>query len=247
MTYTPDFVYITTLNGLEDMYMVKPLLDEVSITYYIKNENLIALNPFYSNATGGLDLMVKADEVELARRILYDAGYLADPDPTFVYDGAAWLTKTYAKFKDHPLFKRFGFFTTIVGGLVIVLGLIIGYWVYADATEVIEVDITGRIWCVQAMYYNGQEVTPKTNATRLVIEGCEETVDMGNNDTIWLPGMNTEKIKAYYFIKDGMLTIKNATKFGTIYNGTYNIAFENNNRNVVLTGYLTEIRLRTTF
>jgi hypothetical protein len=74
----PDFILVTTLNGLQELYIVKPLLEEESINFYIKNENFIQMDPLYSVGTGGLDVMVVEDDAQRAYDILKDAGYIIE-------------------------------------------------------------------------------------------------------------------------------------------------------------------------
>ncbi len=80
MTNTPDFVYVATLPSIHDLMMATPLLNDAGITYYTKNENLISINPLFSNATGGIDIMVKTDEAEVAHTILKQHGYIIDEE-----------------------------------------------------------------------------------------------------------------------------------------------------------------------
>jgi hypothetical protein len=74
----PDFILVTTLNGLQELYIVKPLLEEENINFYIKNENFIQMDPLYSVGTGGLDVMVVEDDAQRAYDILKDAGYIIE-------------------------------------------------------------------------------------------------------------------------------------------------------------------------
>lgn len=74
----PDFIYITTLNGLQELYIVKPLLQEEGIKFYIKNENMLQMNPLSSVGTGGMDVMVESPDAQRAYDILKEAGYIIE-------------------------------------------------------------------------------------------------------------------------------------------------------------------------
>lgn len=74
----PDFIRVTTLNGLQELYIVKPLLEEEEINFYIKNENMLQMDPLASVGTGGMDVMVETSHEQRAYDILKEAGYILE-------------------------------------------------------------------------------------------------------------------------------------------------------------------------
>lgn len=71
-----DYTRLVTIYSLQDMYIVRPLLDEGEVDYYVTNESFIQLDPLSSIASGGMDILVTAADFQRAYTILNDAGYI---------------------------------------------------------------------------------------------------------------------------------------------------------------------------
>ena len=65
-----DWVTLATFNHPFEAQPLKGLLESEGIRCYLTNENLVAVNPLYANAVGGVELRVPSEEHERARRIL---------------------------------------------------------------------------------------------------------------------------------------------------------------------------------
>lgn len=75
-----DFVTIKSFDTIPEAHLVKHLLDNEQIACTLQDENLSAMNQFYSFASGGIKLKVKKEDAHRAIQILIDAGYLTQKD-----------------------------------------------------------------------------------------------------------------------------------------------------------------------
>jgi hypothetical protein len=64
------FVELVSYQEIYKAYLVKSYLDENGITCFVKDENITAAHPFYSQAVGGVKVMVPEDEMEEALELL---------------------------------------------------------------------------------------------------------------------------------------------------------------------------------
>jgi hypothetical protein len=225
----PDFVYVTTLNSLQDLYIAKPLLESEGITFYIKNENMLQMNPLYSNATGGLDVMVATADAQRAYDILKEAGYIIEEvEPHLpLLDGARNL---FLRIGDSKLNK------SVLLGITCIL-FITGFVLYSfyggpsqDDYSLNATDLRNSKWFVKGIIQSGNELKMHTigkkgdNLTNLL--STNEIVDFDGFQTIKLPGFESKAVKGTYSIitYDSVLVEKCDT-LGWIYDGTYSIKF----------------------
>jgi len=52
--------------------VLKLLFDQEEIRYFFQNETMIGVFPFYSNALGGIRLLVHVEDIERAKEIIED-------------------------------------------------------------------------------------------------------------------------------------------------------------------------------
>lgn len=55
--------------------VLKLLFDQEEIRYFFQNETMISVFPFYSNAIGGIRLMVHEEDIEVAKQIIKDLNH----------------------------------------------------------------------------------------------------------------------------------------------------------------------------
>lgn len=67
---------LLTLYSLQDLYIAKPLLEDNEIDYFTTNETAVQINPLSAVATGGVDIFIKKEDLERARLLLTEAGYI---------------------------------------------------------------------------------------------------------------------------------------------------------------------------
>ncbi|NLT02614.1 MAG: DUF2007 domain-containing protein [Bacteroidales bacterium] len=59
-----------------EAHMVQGYLASEGIESVLKDENITQIQPFYSNAVGGVKLLVREEDVEVALQVLEKGGYL---------------------------------------------------------------------------------------------------------------------------------------------------------------------------
>lgn len=65
-----DFVTISVFTYPQEYSVLKTLLDQEEIRHFFQNETMIGVFPFYSNALGGIRLLVHQEDADRAREIL---------------------------------------------------------------------------------------------------------------------------------------------------------------------------------
>ena len=72
-----DYLLLRTFDNYINASMTLARLDEEGITCYLKDEYTVTIDPFLSNAVGGIKLMVLPDDFAAAKALLeeYDATY----------------------------------------------------------------------------------------------------------------------------------------------------------------------------
>jgi hypothetical protein len=63
-------VVIATFTNTLDAHVLKGRLESEGIECFLKDENMIGMNPFTSNALGGIKLQVWEDEAEWAKDVI---------------------------------------------------------------------------------------------------------------------------------------------------------------------------------
>lgn len=61
-----------------EAHMAKGYLESNGIESILKDEMTVSVNNFYSNAVGGVKLLVKASDYDNGIRLLKDSGYITD-------------------------------------------------------------------------------------------------------------------------------------------------------------------------
>lgn len=63
-------VVLKTFNSLAEAYVFKGRLESEGILCFLHDEQIVNMNPFYSQAVGGVKLKVPEDQIEEALKIL---------------------------------------------------------------------------------------------------------------------------------------------------------------------------------
>jgi hypothetical protein len=75
------FVTVFTAYYPHELAVIRGRLESEGIDCFVKDEMIAQINPFYSNAVGGVKLQVKESDVELALEIIKEGGYPMDERP----------------------------------------------------------------------------------------------------------------------------------------------------------------------
>lgn len=71
---------VHTVTMLQDAYMIKSYLESAGIETLIPDEMTVQVNNFYTNAIGGVRLMVRKEDVEEGIALLKEGGYIIPRD-----------------------------------------------------------------------------------------------------------------------------------------------------------------------
>jgi hypothetical protein len=82
-----NFVTIKTFTYSHEISIVRGRLEAEDIECAVQDELMAQINPFYSNAIGGVKLQVRESDLERATEILTESGYQVDeydsPNPLY--------------------------------------------------------------------------------------------------------------------------------------------------------------------
>jgi len=67
-----NFISIARFTYEHEYSVLKHLLIEAKIPFFFKNEMMASITPFYSNALGGIELLIHPDAKEDALKIIQD-------------------------------------------------------------------------------------------------------------------------------------------------------------------------------
>lgn len=67
-----NYIEIAQFTYEHEYSVLKLLLEKDAIQFYFKNETILSVTPFYSNALGGIILLVHQKDKERALKILED-------------------------------------------------------------------------------------------------------------------------------------------------------------------------------
>ena len=74
------FVTVLTTTYGSEIAVIRGRLESEGITCFVKDELTVQVNPFYSNAIGGVKLQVPENELNQAIEILKETGYIESKD-----------------------------------------------------------------------------------------------------------------------------------------------------------------------
>lgn len=74
------FITVLTATFGSEIAVIRGRLESEGITCFVKDELTVQVNPFYSNAVGGVELQVPESELNQAIEILKETGYIKNED-----------------------------------------------------------------------------------------------------------------------------------------------------------------------
>jgi len=228
-----NWITIISFTYPHEAHIVKGKLESEDIPVQITDEITAQVNTFYSNAIGGVKLQVQENHYERAYQILIDAGYIQKPKP-LDNNILTRLNKTTSKL---PFIGK----TRIELRLIIIIALILLVILIPIAIASIPTTfekLTQNRWCVDRLIYKGQELSPNTIEKvnfRFVSEydNCSEIIYFNEDNTVYLPGINSSGIEAIWKIKNDSMIIKdlyykiNKNTGKSIYYGTHYLEINN--------------------
>lgn len=239
-----NWIVVISFTYPHEAHMAKGKLESLGIEVLIKDELTAQVNNFYSNAIGGVKLLVKEPDFDTAKQLLVEAGYIKEPE---VGPNKFWIRLDQLTAK-----------LPFIGRLILEMRLIIvvAILLMAIALPIVFLSLptfadrlTGNTWCVFQIKYNGQELVPKEQIVTFQssYNNCSGTMRFDKDGTVYFPGINSYTEKAHWELRnDGLVitpisddnsyTIDNQLKIAqkrdtitpSVYTGVYQVEIRKN-------------------
>jgi hypothetical protein len=213
-------VTLISFKNIQDLAILKGRLEADGIECFAADENAGTSNPF-STAIGGIKLQVRESDVERARAILIESGYLRKPERP-QYDFFLWFEQKTNKLpfiKRLPIAKRFLWVAILLCSAIVAI-------IYFIAKPNLRKELRGNSWCVEEVVYKGTPLTVRT--TGILVEAtrdgrgfCAETMSYHEDGSVSFPGFNSEEVRGHWELNNNKLVITAGDSFGYIYEGSY--------------------------
>lgn len=217
-----NLITIMTFSYAHELAIIRGRLESDGIECFVKDELTAQVNPFYSNAIGGIKLQVRESDLEMALAILKESGYFKEEEVP--------ASRIYKKFEDYtskiPLINKMilEFRLIIVAALIIAF---VSFVIYFASLPSIYERLVSRSWCLNEVEYMGKRFSPNSiNYIEFTgVNFCDESINFRENSDVILPGFNSAEVWGNWEMADDSLRILNVDSFGYVYNGTYKIEF----------------------
>jgi len=237
-TRMENWIEIISFTYPHEAHLAKGKLESEGIKALIKDELTVQVNNFYSNAIGGVKLLVKDSNYDSAYQILIKSGYIKEKitEPNIFLDRFEKLTSKV------PLIGKSIIELRLVILVTLFLVIIIVPIVLLSLPSTIE-KLTENSWCVDKIYFNGKELTPYSLGFRMEsdYDNCSETMDFRKDGVVNFPGINSNSDRACWELRNDSLIItelsidrkrkiidKEDTVKKSIYLGVYSLLIKNN-------------------
>lgn len=234
-----NWITIISFTYPHEAHLAKTKLESEGIETIIQDELTAQVNNFYSNAIGGVKLLVKESDSNRAFEILKEGRIIVlDKDNEIENE-----EETNKKLKNAKVIYFISIFLVLSAITIIPIAILS---IPSDQEK-----LTMYKWCFNGMFYEDWEFTPSTLPSEelyiVFTDDCWETIIFKEDGTILLPGFESDKIKANWKVENKELTIwplngdlslvtdnKKAVildelPIENIYFGVYTIRFENIN------------------
>ena len=220
-----NFITIMTFTGLSDLAIPRTLLEANGVKCRVLDELTIQVSPLYSNAIGGVKLQVRENDIQKAINILKDGGFITDEDLKPVNN----LAKLDNVTSQLPLLKYLRPELRLIIIASIFASVIVCIMYFAISPSTYE-RLTGSLWCVDQIIYDGAEFNPRASDSDSEIQfiitgGCQESIIFYTDGDVSLPG---GLVGGTWALEGGSLRISQTNRYDHIYDGVYDINLSGN-------------------
>jgi len=220
------WVTVLTASYPQQLWVIRTKLESEGIECFIKDELTVQSYNLYSNAVGGVKLQVLEEDVEQARKVLEELGYIKD-EPVEI----DFLAKADKKTSIIPVLKNL----RITHRIIIITILSVAslttllYFIFRPS---LYDTLTSHAWCVDKMTYKGKVIGPNTLDKVIAISskgdtGCYEHIDFRKTHDIILPGINTNSLTGTWKLIDANRIIIAVDTLKEIFEGAYKVDVSN--------------------
>ena len=220
-----NWIQIATFTLPQDAHLAKTKLESEGIQVVLKDELTTQVINYYSNAIGGVKLLVEKPEAKRAKQILKETNVnnieTSEPDSI--------LIRINSFTERIPLVGRLILELRIVVLITLIIAAILVPIIILTLPSVPE-KLTNGFWCLNEYYFQGKRYAPNTKEFITISygDGCEETLSFFDFKAS-LPGFNSPKIESKWRISDNKLIIYQADTLSYLYEGEYEIQVDHNN------------------
>ncbi|MBI1307442.1 MAG: hypothetical protein GC181_12645 [Bacteroidetes bacterium] len=219
------WITVKTFTLSSQVAVPRSILESEGITCFVKNELTIQINPFYSNAMGGVELQVQNKDLDRAISVLKEAGFETDLPGSRILSFPKFDKKT----RNIPLLKHIHPAFRLITIILILLGTVIGVGIYISLPTLSE-ELSDTPWCVDQVIYQRKEFIPQTigPAKIYLSETCLEYIQINYNGDIIFPGFQSPYIHGIWKLTNNQLIVSKCDTFGFVYDATYHISLKDN-------------------
>jgi hypothetical protein len=200
----PEWITIVSFTYPLEANLAKGKLESEGIEVFINDELTAQVNNFYSNAIGGVKLIVKDSDYDIAYKILIESGYIIEKPavPNKFLDRFDKVTSRLPWIGKSILELRL-----IVLAALLLIIIIIPFVILTLPSTLDK--LQGKGWCVEKINYKGHELTPEFYGIRL--EGdyydCPERLTFRENGMVFFPGIRSYDVIAHWELRNDSLII----------------------------------------
>src|ERR1035437_8117938 len=166
-----NWITILTFTYPHEAHLAKAKLESEGIETIIKDELTAQVNNFYSNAIGGVKLLVQENDSERAFQILKESGYIKEQVES-ENKLLIQLDKLTSKF---PFIGKSILELRLIVFVALILAIIIVPIVILTLPSMTE-KLTKNSWCIDNFIYQGKKYQPKTKGFKVIFNNsCRET------------------------------------------------------------------------
>lgn len=199
-----DLIIIISFTYPHEAHLVRGMLESKGIEVQVKDELTTQVINFYSNAIGGVKLLVKKSDYEKAYKILRKAGYLKEQE-VVTSKFYVLLDRITSKL---PIIGKSSFAVRFFIVAVFALAIIVVPTVLLSLPTKVET-LTRNTWCINAIYIEGKEVWPNSPGLKPEVQNnnCSETMNFRNDGNVFFPGVNSYGENGSWTLINDSLTI----------------------------------------
>ena len=150
-----NWITIISFTYPHEAHLAKAKLESEGIDVVIKDELTVQVNNFYSNAIGGVKLLVNVSDYEKAHQLLIGSGYIREK----IREPNKFLTRFDKLTSKLPLIGKSIIELRLIILIALTLIITIVSIVLLSLPSTVE-KLTKNSWCVDKIYYKGLEKTP---------------------------------------------------------------------------------------
>jgi hypothetical protein len=176
------WITIITVDLPVDAQLIRSILEMEGIDASIPDEYTTDVAPFYSQAIGGIRVLVAAQDFDQAHSILTENGYLK-AESTRENKVLNWINKKTLKL---PIIKHWRSEVLIFSFVIVVLALIITPIVFLSQPTFKE-QIISQNWCLTKATFKGEDLRVISSQFRITLNTCEHLVNFYTSGKFDIP------------------------------------------------------------